>query len=156
MAIPAMEPQLQAEPLDPPGEYQLPKWVPYYKTPEFSSWLSIANVSEPESQAYQDAVAALDAISGPTWSDEYHEERRIGTWGKPQLIGEYYLDHCKNHPIQDILQLWGYLPVFVPPPKGKGKSKPTTQEPSYRYAVGTLVMCNMARGLRSGTIIALS
>ena len=89
MAVFAMEPQLQAL-----GGYQLPKWVPYYQTPEFSSWLSVANVSEPGSQAYQDAVAALDAISGPTWSDQYHEERRIGTWGKPQLIGEYYLDHC--------------------------------------------------------------
>ena len=75
--------------------------------------------------------------------------------GKPQLIGEYYFELCKHYPIQNILQLWGYLPVFVPSPKGKGKSKQTTQGPSYRFAVGTHVMCKMAHEWRSGTIIAL-
>ena len=93
MAIPAMEPQLRTDPLDPPGEYQRRKWVPYYKTPEFSSWLSIANVSDPGSQTYQEAVTALDAIYGHTWSDQYHEERRMTTsvlnGVKLQLIGEY-------------------------------------------------------------------
>ena len=73
------------------GPLQTPPLV-YYKAPEFSTWLSIVIVSNEMSDA-ADAVAAMDAIYGLTWSDQFMEERRCdGSFDRN--LREFFI---KNH-----------------------------------------------------------
>ena len=86
----------------------------YYKAPEFSTWVSIVIAGFDE----EDAIAAMDAIYGFSWSDQLMEERRCECDSSvDRNLKEFHEYWLRYHlPVQDIIQAWDLLPVFVPEP----------------------------------------
>ena len=81
------------------ASFQTPPLV-YYKAPEFSTWVSIVIASFDDA----DAIAAMDAIYGFTWSDQFMEERRCdGSFDRN--LKEFLEYWARYHfPVQDIIQ----------------------------------------------------
>ena len=90
---------------------QMPPPV-YYKSPEFSTGVSIVIASFDG----EDAIAAMDAIYGFSWSNSLLEERRCECDSSVDRNLKEFLDYWRlryHLPQQDIIQAWDLLPVFV-------------------------------------------
>ena len=102
----------------------------FYKTQEFYSWLSVANMSpslyhQAEYKSMANAtVAALDAISGHTWQKQFREERRADpAKGKALIFAALYATYHADYTDQEIVEYWDTMTVVAPITKGKCKSK---------------------------------
>ena len=70
------------------------------------------------------AVAALDAVSGPTWQKQFREERRVDPAdGKALILAALYRTYHEDYTHQEIVEYWAIMKVVEPLTAGKGRGK---------------------------------
>ena len=80
------------------------------------------------------AAAALDAIYGCTWNKRFENEQKE-IHGDVRNLKEFYVLNLKNnYPIEDVIQVWDLLPIFVPTQKGNGKGTTIPTAPAATWA----------------------